>query len=181
MPLREITEAGVGHIPEDRQKFGLVLSYPVEDNLVLSTYYQPPFAHGGVMDAEAIQQNGLARVREFDIRPPNPHVPADTLSGGNKQKTIVARELSRPIKLLIAAQPTRGLDVGSIEFIHKRLIAARDSGVAVLLISAELDEILSLADRVAVMYQGRILEILPVAEATAERVGLLMAGIRAGS
>jgi general nucleoside transport system ATP-binding protein len=177
-PPREITEAGVGHIPEDRQKFGLVLSYSVEDNLVLSTYYQPPFARGGVMNVEAIRQNSAARVREFDIRPPNPQVPADTLSGGNKQKAIVARELSRPIKLLIAAQPTRGLDVGSIEFIHKRLIAARASGVAVLLVSAELDEILSLADRVAVMYRGRILEILPVAEATAERVGLLMAGIR---
>ena len=175
---RQITEAGVGHVPEDRQKYGLVLQYPLADNLVLSTYYLAPFARGLVLNPEAIEQQARKLIHEFDIRTPGPLVAADTLSGGNKQKAILARELSRPIKLMIAAQPTRGLDVGSIEFVHNRLVQARDAGVAVLLVSAELDEILSLADRVAVMYKGQILAVLPIEEATRERVGLLMAGIR---
>ncbi len=175
---RQIIEAGVGHVPEDRQKYGLVLQYPLADNLVLSTYYLPPFARGLVLNPEAIEQQARKLIHEFDIRTPGPLVAADTLSGGNKQKAIVAREMSRPIKLMIAAQPTRGLDVGSIEFVHNRLVRARDAGVAVLLVSAELDEILSLSDRVAVMYKGKILAVLPIEEATRERVGLLMAGIR---
>ncbi len=174
---REITEAGVGHIPEDRQKYGLVLPYSLLDNFVLSTYYKPPFARGIVRDQRAIEQQAQKLIREFDIRTPGAAVTADTLSGGNKQKVILARELARPIKFLIAAQPTRGLDVGSIEFVHKRLIEARDQGVAVLLVSAELDEILSLADRVAVMYKGKIIAVLPIVEATREKVGLLMAGV----
>jgi simple sugar transport system ATP-binding protein len=175
---RQIIEAGVGHVPEDRQKYGLVLQYPLADNLVLSTYYLPPFARGLVLNPEAIEQQARKLIHEFDIRTPSPLVAADTLSGGNKQKAILAREMSRPIKLMIAAQPTRGLDVGSIEFVHNRLVQARDAGVAVLLVSAELDEILSLSDRVAVMYKGQILAVLPIEEATRERVGLLMAGIR---
>jgi simple sugar transport system ATP-binding protein len=175
---RQIIEAGVGHVPEDRQKYGLVLQYPLADNLVLSTYYLPPFARGLVLNPEAIEQQARKLIHEFDIRTPSPLVAADTLSGGNKQKAILAREMSRPIKLMIAAQPTRGLDVGSIEFVHNRLVQARDAGVAVLLVSAELDEILSLSDRVAVMYKGRILAVLPIEEATRERVGLLMAGIQ---
>lgn len=174
---RDIIEAGVGHIPEDRQKYGLVLPYPLKDNLVLSTYYKPPFATGLVLNQLAIGRFADKLIDEFDIRTPSSALPADNLSGGNKQKAILARELSRPIKLLIAAQPTRGLDVGSIEFVHSRLVAARDQGVAVLLVSVELDEILSLADRVAVMFKGQIIAVLPIAEATRERVGLLMAGV----
>jgi simple sugar transport system ATP-binding protein len=174
---RQITEAGVGHIPEDRQKFGLVLQYSLADNLVLSTYYRAPFARGLVLNFDAIEQRANSLIHEFDIRTPSATVAADTLSGGNKQKVILARELSRPIKLVIAAQPTRGLDVGSIEFVHNRLVQARDQGAAVLVVSAELDEILSLSDRVAVMYKGKIIAVLPIAEATRERVGLLMAGV----
>jgi ABC-type uncharacterized transport system ATPase subunit len=175
---RTFIDLGVGHIPEDRQKYGLVSDYSLSDNLVLSTYDRPPFARGLVRNADAVREYAAQRIEEFDVRTPGPDMLAETLSGGNKQKLIVARELSRPLKLLIAAQPTRGLDVGSIEFIHSRLIAARDQGIAVLLVSAELDEILSLADRIAVMYHGRITAILPAAEATRERLGLLMAGGR---
>ena len=174
---RDIIESGVGHIPEDRQKFGLVLAYPLAHNLVLSTYYKPPFARGVVLNEPAIAERADRLIREFDIRTPSAVVAADTLSGGNKQKAILAREMSRPIKMLFAAQPTRGLDVGSIEFVHNRIVQARDRGVGVLLVSAELDEILSLSDRVAVMYKGRIIAVLPVEEATRERVGLLMAGV----
>ena len=175
---RQIIEAGVGHVPEDRQKFGLVLQYPLADNLVLSTYYKPPFASGIVLNFAAIREQADKLIHQFDIRTQSAGVPADTLSGGNKQKAILARELSRPIQLMIAAQPTRGLDVGSIEFVHNRLVQARDQGVGVLLVSAELDEILSLSDRVAVMYKGQILAVLPIEEATRERVGLLMAGVK---
>ncbi len=175
---REVLETGVSHIPEDRQKRGLVLSYPIADNLVLCTYYKPPFAHGVVMDREKIDEQASRLIKEFDIRTPSAYTPAGTLSGGNQQKVIVARELSRPYNLLIAAQPTRGLDVGSIEFIHKRIVEQRDAGHAVLLVSAELDEILSLSDRVAVMYKGEIIDVVPIEEATRENIGLLMAGVK---
>jgi simple sugar transport system ATP-binding protein len=148
---RQVTEVGSAHIPEDRQKHGLVLSFSVRDNLVLCTYYRSPFAHGIGINSK--------------------------LSGGNQQKVIVARELSRQVKMVIANQPTRGLDVGSIEFIHNRIIQARNKGAAVLLVSAELDEITSLSDRIAVMYKGRILDILDAKKATREQLGLLMAGI----
>lgn len=175
---REILEKGVGHIPEDRHKHGMVLSYPIADNLVLSTYYQAPFAHGMVIDGEAIDDNGRKLIAEFDIRTPSEYALAGTLSGGNQQKLIVAREFSRPIKLLISAQPTRGLDVGSIEFIHQKLIERRDAGTAILLVSVELDEVMALSDRIAVIYEGEIVETLPIAEATREGLGLLMAGAR---
>jgi simple sugar transport system ATP-binding protein len=175
---RDIILHGVGHIPEDRQKHGLVMEYPITDNLVLQTYNQPPFARGIVRDDRAVLKNAEERIAEFDVRTPSSVIATDTLSGGNKQKVIVARELSRPIKLLIAAQPTRGLDVGSIEFIHSRLIEARDAGIAVLLVSAELDEILSVSDRIAVMYKGRIVDVVSAAEATREQLGLLMAGVK---
>jgi simple sugar transport system ATP-binding protein len=174
---RTILEAGVAHIPEDRHRHGLVLSYPIADNLVLSTYQHEPFAHGIRVDAEAISQNAMRLVKEFDVRTPSTLTPASSLSGGNQQKVVVAREFSRPIKLLIAAQPTRGLDVGSIEFIHNGIIRQRDEGVAVLVVSAELDEILALSDRIAVMFKGQIIAIIPAAEATRESLGLLMAGI----
>lgn len=177
---RRIIEAGVAHIPEDRHRHGLVLSYPVADNLVLSTYYRPPFAHGIVTNTEAIDINAERLVKEFDVRTPSTLTPAANLSGGNQQKVVVAREFSRPIKLLIAAQPTRGLDVGSIEFIHQNIVRQRDEGVAVLLVSAELDEILALSDRIAVMFKGKIIATVPAAEATREGLGLLMAGIIGG-
>ncbi len=177
-PVRQRIEAGLSHVPEDRQKHGLVLSYSVADNLVLCTYYRPPFARGLNLNQRAIEDHALRLVREFDIRTPGVYTLASALSGGNQQKTIVARELSRPLRLLIAAQPTRGLDVGSVEYIHRQIVAMRDAGAAVLLVSAELDEILALADRVAVMYRGQILATLPAAEATRERIGLLMAGVQ---
>jgi simple sugar transport system ATP-binding protein len=176
-PPRPIIEAGIGHIPEDRQRHGLVMSYPVTDNLVLCTYYLPPFAHRGVMDNKAIDENARRLVSEFDVRTPSPYVSASKLSGGNQQKVIVAREFSRSIQLLIANQPTRGLDVGSIEYIHRMIVRMRDEGCGVLLISAELDEILALADRIAVMYRGQILDVLPAEQATREGLGLLMAGV----
>ncbi len=175
---RQVIESGVAHVPENRQKHGLVLSYPLVDNLVLCSYYRPPFAHGMVMDNEAIDDYGRRLIAEFDIRTPSEYALAGTLSGGNRQKLIVAREFSRASKLVIAAQPTRGLDVGSIEFIHQRLVEQRDAGCGILLVSVELDEILSLSDRIAVLYKGKNIETLPAAEATPEHLGLLMAGIR---
>ncbi len=174
---RHITELGVAHVPEDREEDGLVKSYPLVDNLILNTYYRLPFARGLVMhEAEAARQ-AKEIVERFDVRTPSIYAEAGTLSGGNKQKLIVGREFSRPIKLLIAAQPTRGLDVGSIEFIHQQIVTRRDEGVAVLLVSAELDEIMALSDRIAVMYRGRIIDTLPVAQASREKLGLLMAGV----
>lgn len=173
---RHITELGVAHIPEDREKHGLVGSYSIADNMVLNRYFRHPYARGPVMNHDRIREKSKALVAEYDVRTPSVDTPASNLSGGNKQKVIVAREFSREVKLLIANQPTRGIDVGSIEFIHKQIVAQRDRGVAVLLVSAELDEVLGLADRVAVMYEGRIVQVLPIAEATRERVGLLMAG-----
>jgi ABC-type uncharacterized transport system ATPase subunit len=174
---RQITELGTAHIPEDRQRDGLVLTFPVADNMVLNTYYIKPFTKGAVLQEEEIQDNAEALVDAFDVRTPSTLVDVSTLSGGNQQKVIVARELSRPIKLLVAAQPTRGLDVGSIEYIHKRLIDKRDEGVAVLLVSTELDEIMQLSDRIAVMYRGQIVDIVTSEDASKERIGLLMAGI----
>ena len=176
---RQITELGSAHIPEDRQRDGLVLTYPVTDNLVLNTYYIKPFTRRAVIQPEAILENSKDLIEAFDIRTPSPLVGLGTLSGGNQQKVIVARELSRPIKLLVAAQPTRGLDVGSIEYIHGRLIEKRDQGVAVVLVSTELDEIMQLSDRIAVMYRGQVLDIVAIEDATKESIGLLMAGIQA--
>ena len=174
---REITEAGSAHIPEDRQRDGLVLPFPISDNLVLCNYYLEPFSKGIVLQEENVFQNAENLVQEFDIRTPSIFTPAGSLSGGNQQKVIVAREVSRPIKFLVASQPTRGLDVGSIEFIHKRIVEKRDQGCAVLLVSPELDEIMELSDRIAVMFRGKILAIVPSEFATKEKIGLLMAGI----
>lgn len=173
---RTITAAGTAHIPEDRQKMGMVRPFLVMKNLILNTYYNPPFASGILVNDEEIARNAQELVERFDVRPPNIYNTMGALSGGNQQKVIVARELSRPIRLLIAAQPTRGLDVGSIEFIHKQLVRMRDEGVAVILVSSELDEILSLSDRVAVMFDGRIIDVLPIEQADRHTVGLRMAG-----
>ena len=177
-PPRRFTELGAAHIPEDRHRYGIVPTYSVAENLVLNTYYRAPFSRRGVRDDAAIRQHAEDLVEAFDIRTPSVTTSAGDLSGGNQQKLVVARELGREITLLIAAQPTRGIDVGSIEFIHQRIVEQRDRGVAVLLVSAELDEILALADRIAVMYEGEITALLPAAEATRERLGLLMAGVR---
>jgi len=174
---RHILERGVAHIPEDRQRHGLLLSFPIHDNLMLCTYYQPPFAKGVSLQQKVIFDNAEALVKQYDVRTPNIFVNASTLSGGNQQKVIVAREFSRPIHLLIASQPTRGLDVGSIEYIHTQIIKKRDEGVGVLLVSSELDEILALSDRIAVMYKGRIMDIVDANKVSKEHLGLLMAGI----
>ena len=175
---RQMVEASVAHVPEDRQKYGLVLRYPIADNLSLCTYYRPPFAHGRITDDAAVLENARKLIEEYDIRTPSALTKASALSGGNQQKVVVAREMSRLIRLLVAAQPTRGLDVGSTEFIHKKIIEARSDGVAVLLVSAELDEVMSLSDRIVVMYKGKIIDIVPAHEATREQLGLLMAGIK---
>ena len=173
---RVVTELGVAHIPEDRQRDGLVLSFPIADNLMLCTYYTPTFAQGPQIQFNKLHEYAERVSKEFDVRTPSVDVPAQNLSGGNQQKVIVAREFSRPIKLLIAAQPTRGLDVGSIEYIHSRIIQQRDEGVAVLLVSVELDEIMALSDRIAVMYEGQIVGTADAGEITREELGLLMAG-----
>ncbi len=175
---REILQQGVAHVPEDRQKDGLVLSFPISDNMILNTYYQKPFARSLNLQEDTIMAEAEQRAREFDVRTPSILTPVANLSGGNQQKVIVAREFSRPIHLLIASQPTRGLDVGSIEYIHHRIIEKRDEGTAVLVVSSELDEVMGLADRIAVMFEGRIVDIVPAGQVTKEEVGLLMAGIK---
>jgi general nucleoside transport system ATP-binding protein len=170
-----LIEAGGAHIPENRHKYGMVAGYSLAYNFVLSTIDRAPFTKGATLDEKAIAENAQHLIEEFDVRTPSAKTTIGSLSGGNQQKAVVAREFSRPIKLLIAAQPTRGVDVGSIEFIHKRIIAARDSGVAVLLVSAELDEVMSLSDRVLVMFKGQIVGEKD-ATATREELGLLMMG-----
>ncbi len=174
---RIITQAGLAHIPEDRQRHGLVLSYSIADNMALCDYYYPPFSQRGVMQPKALDENARKLISEYDVRTPSPFVNAGKLSGGNQQKVIVARELSREnVKLVIANQPTRGLDVGSIEYIHSEIIKMRDRGIAVLLISAELDEIMALSDRIAVMYRGNIVTIIETKKTSREQLGLWMAG-----
>ncbi len=176
---RVIREHGTGHIPEDRQRRGLVLNFTVAQNMVLGIHYRPPFVRDlglDVINFGPIREKAQRLLQEFDIRPADQENLAGNLSGGNQQKVIVAREFDQNPKLLIAAQPTRGIDVGSIEFIHQRLLQARSKGKAVLLISADLEEILSISDRIAVMYEGQIAGTLDPAEATEERLGLMMTG-----
>ena len=173
---RRVLHAGVGHVPEDRQRDGLIVDFSIADNLVLNTYDQPPFARWIVRNMDEVRTVAGQRASAFDVRAPSVDVPAVTLSGGNQQKVIVAREFSRPISLLLASQPTRGLDVGSIEYIHERIVQKRDEGVAVLIVSVELDEVFALADRIAVMYAGRIVGIVPARPDLRGHVGLLMAG-----
>ena len=168
-------EAGLAYVPEDRQEDGLVGDFSVADNMVLDQYHRPPFASGINLHLGAIAENAAELVKEFDVRTSSAQTPVGTLSGGNQQKVILARELGRDHKALVASQPTRGLDVGSIEFVHKRIVQQRDHGVAVLIVSAELDEIYALADRIAVMYEGKITGFRPPT-VPAEELGLLMAG-----
>jgi simple sugar transport system ATP-binding protein len=176
---RKVTADGQScHVPEDRHAYGMVDSYTVAHNLVLNTYYLPPFAKNATIDEKAINRHAEDLVAKFDVRTPSVQALGSNLSGGNQQKMVVAREFSRPIRLLIAAQPTRGIDVGSIEFIHNQIVEKRDEDVAVLVVSSELDEIMALSDRIAVMYKGEIIDIVPREEATREGLGLLMAGVK---
>ena len=172
---RERLRAGVAYIPEDRQEDGIVADFSVADNLVLDTYDRAPFAAGIAMDLAAIRTQAASLVAEFDVRTSSIDTPVGTLSGGNQQKVILAREVGRRVRLLVASQPTRGLDVGSIEFVHRRIVAERDAGVAVIIVSSELDEIYALSDRIAVMYEGKITGIRPPTVPVTE-LGLLMAG-----
>ncbi len=176
----QVLAAGIGYIPEDRSVDGLVREFTVAENLVLDIYHQRPYASGLALHHDAIAASADKLVADYDIRTPSSAATVSTLSGGNQQKVIVAREVSRPLKVLVAAQPTRGVDVGSTQFIHGQVIAARDAGSAVLLVSSELDEIVALADRIAVMYRGKVLAIVD-ADAPREQLGLLMAGVTDGT
>ncbi|WP_054767150.1 ABC transporter ATP-binding protein [Lysinibacillus parviboronicapiens] len=177
MKPRKITEEGVGHIPQDRHKHGLVLDFPIGHNIALQTYYQSPIAKGLVIDYKKVSEKARHIIKEYDVRTGNGEMtPARALSGGNQQKAIIGREIDRNPDLLIAALPTRGLDVGAIEFIHSRLIEQRDKGKAVLLISFELDEVMNVSDRIAVIYDGQIVDELNPKETTEQELGLLMAG-----
>jgi general nucleoside transport system ATP-binding protein len=172
---RNRLRAGIGYIPEDRQQDGLVSSFPVSENIVLDTYDRRPYASGFALNLTAIRETAEQRVEEYDIRTQSIGTPVGTLSGGNQQKVILAREVGRDLTLLLASQPTRGLDVGSIEFVHRRIIEERDRGVAVILVSSELDEIYALSDRIAIMYEGRFTGFRPP-DVPVEELGLLMAG-----
>jgi ABC-type uncharacterized transport system ATPase subunit len=172
---KESLDAGIGYVPEDRSHDGFVSSFSVRENLVLDLYKRDEFSRGAALKLDAIEANAKARIEEFDIRAENMDSTLASLSGGNQQKVVVAREFSRPLKVLIASQPTRGVDVGSIEFIHQRIIAERDRGTAVIIVSTELDEIYALSDRIAVMYDGRIVGTVDP-DLPREQIGLLMAG-----
>ncbi|GEN30488.1 simple sugar transport system ATP-binding protein [Cerasibacillus quisquiliarum] len=173
---RKITESGLGHIPQDRHKFGLVLDYSVGENMVLQTYYKEPFSKRGILNLKEIYRYAKKMISAYDVRTPDAYTKARSLSGGNQQKAIIGREVDRSPDLLIAAQPTRGLDVGAIEFIHKKLVEERDKGRAVLLISFELDEILDVSDRIAVMFDGKVVADVKPEETNEQELGLLMAG-----
>jgi ABC-type uncharacterized transport system ATPase subunit len=172
-------DAGLSHIPEDRHRRGLILDYTVADNLLLGL--QDSFAHRGLLDNARIAANAKQQIEEFDVRPPAPDLPARSLSGGNQQKVVIAREMGRSFTVLLASQPTRGVDVGAIEFIHSRLRAARAAGKAILLISAELKEVFALSDRVAVMYRGKMTRLMRVSDVTEESLGEYMMGTRKDS
>lgn len=173
---RKITESEVGHVPEDRHKLGLILEMSVAENIALQTYYQKPLSQNGFLNYDEINRSARKLIDEFDVRTTNEVISVKSLSGGNQQKAIIAREINRNPELLIVAQPTRGLDVGAIEYIHKRLIEQRDKGKAVLLISFELDEILNVSDRIAVMHDGKISGIVSPDETSQQELGMLMAG-----
>jgi ABC-type uncharacterized transport system ATPase subunit len=175
-PPKEVLRSGVGHVPEDRQRDGLVGSFSIAENLILDVFDEPPYSRRGALDWNRIHATAEERMKEFDIRASSINTTAATLSGGNQQKVIVARELSRDIRLIIVSQPTRGLDVASIEYVHRRIVAARDGGAAVLVISAELDEAMQLADRIVVMYRGKLVGPYDQNEVSRDQIGLLMAG-----
>lgn len=173
---QQIINSGISNIPEDRHKRGLILEFPLYENAILGQHWKKEFNKGVSLDYKNIKKYTDQLIKDFDIRTPSNSVEARSLSGGNQQKLIAAREISKDPKVLIATQPTRGLDVGAIEYIHKRLIAERDSDKAVLLVSLELDEVMSLSDRIAVMYDGEIVEVMDAKDATENNLGILMAG-----
>jgi len=177
---RAVSDLGVAHIPEDRGRDGLINPMTVAENYILDSYHKAPYSKNGIFDLKAVREGAARGVKDFDIRTPSIDTMAGSLSGGNQQKVVVAREFSVPVKLVIAAQPTRGLDVGSIEYIHRRLVEQRDAGAAILIVSTELDEVLAVGDRIAVMYDGRIVGILAGDDATYENLGLLMGGASFG-
>jgi simple sugar transport system ATP-binding protein len=172
---RTLHRMGLAFVPGDRHRYGMVESFPLTDNLVLNDYYHVPYARGLRRDGAAIEAYAREAIEKYDVRTPSPDVAAGTLSGGNQQKLVVAREFEGDLKLLVLDQPTRGLDVGSIEFIHRQAIARRDTGVAILLVSAELDEVLEMSDRIGVMFRGELVAVLDGPTADREEVGLLMA------
>ncbi|MDN6487746.1 MAG: ATP-binding cassette domain-containing protein, partial [Ancrocorticia sp.] len=174
--VRRRLDSGIGFIPEDRSTEGMIAKFTIAENLVLDQYKKAPFAKGPAMSPDAVAKNADERVKEFDIRIGKTSDPISTLSGGNQQKVVVARELSQDLSLLMANQPTRGVDVGSVEFIHQRIVEARDSGAPVIVVSSELDEVVGLADRIAVMYRGGIIGIVP-ADTDRAVLGLMMAGV----
>jgi len=174
---RDVFESKLVHIPADRLRHGLITNFTIAENIVLRNYYTRPYSERSVLNWDAIKKEAQNLIKEYDIRTPNEDIAAQSLSGGNQQKVIIARELSQDPEFIVAAQPTRGLDIGAIEFVHRRLIKARDDGKAVLLFSLELDEILALADRIAVIYEGKIVGVIDKEEATEEKLGLMMAGI----
>jgi simple sugar transport system ATP-binding protein len=176
---RQVRRAGVGHIPEDRLTNGVALEATIAENLVVDRYYRPPIARYGVMSPRVIRNQSEALMEEFDIRAAGYDSPMDSLSGGNMQKVVLAREFSADPALLIAAQPTRGVDIGASEFIHNQLIAKRDDGKAILLVSADLSEVMNLSDRIAVMYKGKITGVFQNSpDLTEEELGLYMLGIK---
>jgi simple sugar transport system ATP-binding protein len=177
---REVSDLGVAHIPEDRGRDGLIAPMTIAENYILDSYYREPYSRRGVFALAAVNQRARQGVKDFDIRTPSIETRAGSLSGGNQQKVVVAREFSVPVKLVIAAQPTRGLDVGSIEYIHRRLVEQRDAGAAIVIVSTELDEVLAVGDRIAVMFDGKIVGILSGDDATYENLGLLMGGATFG-
>jgi ABC-type uncharacterized transport system ATPase subunit len=176
--VRQVLDAGVGFVPEDRQDDGLVGEFSIAENLVLDLYTKEPYSRYGSMNRGVIAKNAVDKVAEFDVRTQSAQDAADTLSGGNQQKVVLARELARPLKLFIASQPTRGVDVGSIEFLHKRIVAERDAGTPVIIVSTELDEVLELGDRIAVLFAGKLMGIVP-GKSSRELLGLMMAGLPA--
>jgi ABC-type uncharacterized transport system ATPase subunit len=179
--VRQRIRQGMAHIPEDRQKRGLILDYSLEDNLVLEVYDQKPFARHGLLVRESIRSHAEEIIEAYDVRTGlGPTAPASSLSGGNQQKAVIGREIDLNPNLLIAVQPTRGLDVGSIEYIHKRIVEQRNNGKAVLLVSLELDEIMNLSDRIAVMCHGELIGIVKADETDEKQIGLMMAGVRGG-
>ncbi len=170
-------EIGVGHIPEDRHHHGLVLEFEARENFVLGFHGKPPASSGPFLDMPGIHKHSTELIEEYDVRPANPLLRARKFSGGNQQKIVVAREMNKNPKLLIVGQPTRGVDIGAIEFIHKQLIQLRDQGWAIVIVSVELDEILGLSDRIMVMNEGRTVGIIDREEADEKTLGLMMAGI----
>jgi simple sugar transport system ATP-binding protein len=173
---RHITETGVGHVPEDRHKYGLILPLPLSENIALQSYYHAPFSKNGILNYGEIDRYAKRLIEEYDVRTTGEKAPAASLSGGNQQKAIIAREVDRDPDLLIVSQPTRGLDVGAIEYIHRRLVEQRDKQKGVLLVSFELDEILNVSDRIAVIHAGEIVGIVDPKETSENELGLLMAG-----